>query len=87
LRYSLLIISSSPSFDRLNIDLRGLTFSVLVGYCATITILTTILLMSDWVTISAKIREKVKAEEEEDDEEEDGDESNSSDSSSSSSSS
>lgn len=77
----MLNFSSPLSFDRLNIDLRGLIFSVLVGYCATITILTTILLMSDWVTISAKIREKVKAEEEEDD-----DESSSSGSSSSSSS-
>ena len=57
----------------LNYDLKGLTFSVVVGYIMTAWILTTMLLISDWEKLSEKIREKVVAEDEEGEEEsEDG---------------
>jgi len=55
----------------LNYDLKGLTFSVVVGYIMTAMIMTTMLLISDWEKLSETIREKVLAEEEKEDD--DGD--------------
>ncbi len=49
----------------LNYDLKGLTFSVVVGYLMTAMILTTILLISDWEKLSNRIREKVAVEDDE----------------------
>ena len=49
----------------MNIDLQGLTFSVVIGYAVTAMILSTFLLMSDWETISTAIQERMAREEEE----------------------
>ena len=49
----------------MNIDLQGLTFSVVIGYAFTAMILSTFLLMSDWETISTAIQERMAREEEE----------------------
>jgi len=47
----------------LKYDLKGLTFSVIVGYIMTATLLSTVLLMSDWEKLSERIREKLGADE------------------------
>lgn len=67
----------------MRIDLRGLTFAVVVGYTVTATLLNTVLLMSDWEQLSQKIRE-MAAEQDSDDDSDDDRSSSSSGSSSSS---
>jgi len=42
-----------------NIDLQGLTFSIVVGYSMTAAILTTLLLMTNWTKLSDKIQRKM----------------------------
>mmetsp|Transcript_6080 Transcript_6080/g.10279 ORF Transcript_6080/g.10279 Transcript_6080/m.10279 type:complete len:729 (+) Transcript_6080:45-2231(+) len=49
----------------LNYDLKGLTFSVVVGYIMTAMILTSMLLISDWEKLSETIREKMVDKDEE----------------------
>ena len=39
----------------LNIDLRGLTFSIIVGYAVTASLLSVVLIFSDWETIAQKL--------------------------------
>lgn len=39
----------------LNIDLRGLTFSIIVGYAVTASLLSVVLIISDWETIAQKL--------------------------------
>ena len=39
----------------LNIDLRGLTFSVIVGYAVTANLLSVVLIVSDWEKIAQKL--------------------------------
>ncbi|KAL7428880.1 hypothetical protein ACHAXM_001442 [Skeletonema potamos] len=48
----------------LNYDLKGLTFSVVVGYVMAAMLLSTVLLMSDWEKLSERIRGKLLADEE-----------------------
>eukprot|EP00584_Thalassiosira_punctigera_P026176 CAMPEP_0172579994 /NCGR_PEP_ID=MMETSP1067-20121228/139532_1 /TAXON_ID=265564 ORGANISM="Thalassiosira punctigera, Strain Tpunct2005C2" /NCGR_SAMPLE_ID=MMETSP1067 /ASSEMBLY_ACC=CAM_ASM_000444 /LENGTH=117 /DNA_ID=CAMNT_0013372725 /DNA_START=143 /DNA_END=496 /DNA_ORIENTATION=+ len=46
----------------LRIDLQGLTFAVVIGYTATGMILSTVLLMSDWESLSKEIQEIMAAD-------------------------
>jgi MATE family multidrug resistance protein len=46
----------------LNYDLKGLTFSVVVGYIICAMLMSTVLLMSDWENLSEKIRAKMLEE-------------------------
>ena len=67
----------------LKVDLQGLTFSVVVGYTITAMILSIIVLMSDWESLSQKIQDRVAVEDESDADDDSDDDSASSSSSSS----
>jgi len=54
----------------MRINLQGLTFAVVLGYSILGTILSTVLIMSDWEALSREIQDKVAADEEEEEEEE-----------------